>query len=52
MHHPGNLTITRENAAQYATLTSVGGGLYIYSDARLDAPALTGVGGRPYAMGN
>lgn len=41
MNHPGNLTITRENAAQYATLTSVGGRLYISADAKLDAPALT-----------
>ena len=41
----GNLTITRDNAAQYSALTSVGGDLYINADAKLDAPALTSIGG-------
>jgi len=39
----GNLTITRDNAAQYSALTSIGGALFINADAKLDA--LTSVGG-------
>ena len=42
-HVAGHLTITADNAAQYAALTSVGGGLYVEGDASL--PALTSVGG-------
>jgi hypothetical protein len=45
MKHTGNLTITRENADRYAGLTEVTGTLYIHNDAKLDAPALTSVGG-------
>ena len=46
----GNLIITRENAPQYAALTTVGGYLYIHADAQL--PALTSVGGKPYSAGS
>jgi acyl-[acyl carrier protein]--UDP-N-acetylglucosamine O-acyltransferase len=62
----GNLIITRENAPQYAALTTVGGYLSIRDDAQLPAltsvggylhigadaqlPALTSVGGKPYTQ--
>ncbi len=44
MHLTGNLSITADNAADYADLTSVGGELSIRADASL--PALTSVGGQ------
>jgi hypothetical protein len=44
MSHEGNLTIsTAEDAAKYATLTSVGGDLFINTNANL--AALTSVDG-------
>ena len=46
----GNLIITRENAPQYAALTTVGRDLYIHADAQM--PALTTVGGKPYSAGS
>ena len=46
----GNLTITRDNAAQYSALTSIGGDLVIYAGAKLDAPALYAPGYSAFAV--
>ena len=46
MIHQGNLTITATNAHDFASLTSVGGGLSVHAEASL--PALTSVGGGMY----
>lgn len=45
MKHEGNLIITAENAAQYADITEVTGGLEVREGATLTAPALTEVTG-------
>jgi hypothetical protein len=44
--HEGNLTIrTAADAEKYRNITKVTGNLYINSNVKLDAPALTSVGG-------
>ena len=45
MKHIGNLEITSANEKDFANLTEVGGYLYVYGSAKLDAPLLTTVGG-------
>lgn len=40
MKHEGDLKITKENAADYASLTEVTGGLYVREGATLTAPKL------------
>ncbi len=46
MKHEGNLIITKDNAEDFAEITSVGGYLSVEADAQL--PALTSVGGNLY----
>jgi hypothetical protein len=49
MKHQGNLTIrTQADADRYSGLTEVSGDLYIYAEAKLDAPKLESVGGDLY----
>ena len=45
MKHEGDLIIRKGDVTDYSLLKEVTGYLYIYSDAKLDAPNLTTVGG-------